>query len=136
MPNMTVTSNDLNTPVLEAGEFRDELLTFTAAGTLVAGTLLARHSGGATPSNKLEPFVVGGAEGRGVPLAILTYDVTATAAGDEAIRAGVSGKFRKERLVIDADGSDVNITNNIIDQLRDYGLVPVNVDELNIADNS
>lgn len=70
-----------------------------------------------------------------MPKAILTYDVTATAAGDVPIRAGVAGGYRKERLVIDADGDDSNVTPAILDQLRAYGLVPVNVNELGILDN-
>jgi len=83
----------------------------------------------------LVPYVIAGAGGAQIPLAILTYDVTATAAADIPIRAGVKGSFRKERLVIDADGDDSNITNAILDQLRHYGLVATNINELNILDN-
>lgn len=36
---------------------------------------------------------------------------------------------------IDADGDDTNIDKAVIDQLRDYGLTPIDVDELNILDN-
>jgi len=133
---MTVTNVDTGpSPILQNASFRDDTLIFAAADTLVAGTILARHTGGATPSNKLEPFVKGGAEGRGVPVAILTYTVEATAAGDIPARVGVAGEYRKEELVIDADGSDVNIDAVVTDQLRDYGFVPIDVDELNILDN-
>jgi hypothetical protein len=55
--------------------------------------------------------------------------------GDVAIRAGVAGKYRKERLVIDADGDASNVDDVVIDQLRDYGLVPIDVQELGILDN-
>lgn len=130
--SMTVTNVDLGNVILQDAKFRDELLTFGAGGTVKEGTILARDS----VSGKLVPFVVGGATNEnGIPKAILTYDVTATAAGDEAIRAGVAGGFRKERLVIDADGDASNITDAILDQLRDYGLVPVDVQELGILDN-
>lgn len=130
--NMTVTNVDLGNVILQDAQFRDELLTFGASGTVVEGTILARDS----VSGKLVPFVVGGATNEnGIPKAIVTYDVTADAAGDVPIRAGVAGGYRKERLVVDADGDDSNITDAIIDQLRDYGLVPVNVQELGILDN-
>lgn len=130
--NMTVTNVDLGNVILQDAKFRDELLTFGAGGTVKEGTILARDS----VSGNLVPFVVGGATNEnGIPKAIVTYDVTATVAGDVAIRAGVAGGYRKERLVIDADGDDSNITDAILDQLRDYGLVPVNVAELGILDN-
>lgn len=84
---------------------------------------------------KIVPFAIDGDGGAQNPKAILTYDVTATGAGDVAIRAGVAGAYRKERLIIDADGDGSNITDAILDQLRDYGLVPIDVQELNILDN-
>lgn len=129
--NMTVTNVDLGNVILQDAKFRDETLSFAAAGTVKEGTILGR----VTASGKLVPFATGAADGSEVPKAILTYDVTAAAAGDVAIRAGLAGGFRKERLVIDADGDDSNITDAILDQLRDYGLVPVNVAELGILDN-
>ena len=52
-----------------------------------------------------------------------------------AIRAGVAGKFVKERLVIDADGDATNVDDVVLDQLRSYGLVALDVQELNILDN-
>lgn len=132
MANLTTTNNDLGTVLVGDAEFKDDLLTFTGADTYVEGTILARDS----VSLKLIAFVKGGvANENGIPKAILTYDVVATGAGDIAIRAGVAGVFRKEKLVIDADGDDSNVDNAVTDQLRDYGLVPLNVDELNIQDN-
>lgn len=128
---MEVTNVDWGSVILQDAKFRDELLTFGAAGTVKEGTILARD----TASGKLVPFASAGTGGAEVPKAIVTYDVTASAAGDVAIRAGVAGGFRKERLVIDADGDDSNVTDAILDQLRDYGLVPVNVSELGILDN-
>lgn len=234
MSNITITNLDLGSVILQNAEFRNELLKFTGAGTVVEGTILARQSvsttvtaaadggntgdgtvtlatvvagpevplvgaynfecieavtnggvfklvdpndavvngyipltvgaGGTTviESNGLQftvtdgatdfivgdkfsltvaadgdlvPYVIAGAGGAQIPVAILTYDVTATGAADIPVRAGVKGSFRKERLVIDADGDDSNITNAILDQLRNYGLVAINVNELNILDN-
>lgn len=84
---------------------------------------------------KLVPYAIAGAGGAQIPKAVLTYDVTTTGAGDVAIRDMVSGAVRAERLVIDADGDDSNITDAILDQLRDYALVSIDVQELNILDN-
>lgn len=133
MANITITSNDLDSPILCGAEFRDDTLTFAGADTFAAGTILARDS----VSLKLVPFVKGGVTNEnGIPKAIMTYDVTKAGAGDEPVRAAVSGQYRKEKLIIDADGDDSNIDAAVIDQLRDYDLTPIDVDELNIADNS
>lgn len=132
MPNMTVENVDRGNVILQEADFRDELLTFAGAGTVVEGTILARDS----VSQKLVPFVKGGTTNEnGIPKAILTYDVEAAGAGDEPIRAGVAGKYRKERLVIDADGDDSNVDAAVMDQLRDFGLTPIDVNELNVLDN-
>jgi hypothetical protein len=133
MANITITENNLNTPIHDSAEFRDDVITFAGADVLSPGTLLARDS----VSLKLVIFVKGGTtNGNGIPKAILTYPVTATGAGDIPVRVAVAGRYRKDNLVIDADGDSSNIDNEVIDQLRDYGLIPIDVDELNIADNS
>ena len=132
MPDPTITNIDNSTVIIEGAKFKDDLLTFAGADTFVEGTILARDS----VSLKYVIFVKGGITNEnGIPKAILTYDVTAAGAGDVAIRAGIAGVFRKEKLVIDADGDDSNVDNAVIDQLSDYGLTPLNVDELNIPDN-
>ncbi len=132
MTNLVITNVDVGSVILEGGEFRDELLTFGGAGTVVEGTILARDS----VSDKLVPYVKGGVTNEnGIPKAIVTYDVVALGAGDETIQAGVSGSYRKQRLVIDADGDDSNIDAVVMDELRDYGLVSIDVQELNILDN-
>lgn len=132
MSNITITNNALTSPIMSDAEFRDELLTLAGADSIAAGTILARDS----VSLKLVLFVKGGSTNQnGIPKAILTYPVTSTGAGDVPVRAAVSGKFRKERLIIDADGTGANVDAAVLDQLRDYALVPINVTELNIADN-
>lgn len=132
MTNFTVTNNDLKSPILQEADFRDDTLTFAGADTFVAGTILARDS----VSLKLVPFVKGGVTNQnGIPKAILTYEVTAAGAGDVPVRAAVTGKYRKEELVIDADGDASNVDAAVIDQLRAYGLTPIDVSELNILDN-
>jgi len=132
MANLTITNVDIGNVILQDADFRDELLTFGGAATVLEGTILARDS----VSGKLVPFVKGGVTNEnGIPKAIVTYDVVAAGAGDVAIRAGVAGKYRKERLVIDADGDASNVDDVVIDQLRDYGLVAIDVQELGILDN-
>jgi len=132
MANLTITNVDLGSVILKDGEFRDDLLTFAGAATVVEGTILARDS----VSLKLVPFVKGGSTNEnGIPKAVLTYPVTATGAGDEAVRDMVSGSVRASRLVIDADGDNSNVDAAVLDQLRDYSLVTIDVQELNILDN-
>lgn len=132
MSNITVTNVDIGNVILKDGEFRDDLLTFAGAATVKEGTILARDS----VSLKLVPFVKGGVTNEnGIPKAVITYDVTATGAGDVAIRDMVSGSVRAQRLVIDADGDASNVDAAVLDQLRDYTLVSIDVQELNILDN-
>ena len=132
MANITTTNNDLGTVILADEKFDDGLLTFAGAATAIEGTILARDS----VSLKFVPYVIGGvANENGIPKAVLTYDVVAAGAGDEAIRAMVGGRVRAERLVVDADGDATNITDAILDQLRDYSIVAQSVAELNILDN-
>lgn len=131
MPNMTVTTVDLGSVVLRDCEFRDNTLAFTAAGTVLEGTLLARNG----TSGKLVPYATGGADGVGTPIAVITYEASRESAGDLAIRACVKGSLRKQRLVIHADGDDSNITPAIIDSLRDFGIVAVDVEDSSALDN-
>ena len=130
--NMTVTNVDLGSVILKNAQHRDDTITFAGADVFAEGTILARDS----VSGKLVLFVKGGATNEnGIPKAVLTYDITATGAGDLPGRAMISGEVRKERLIIDADGDDSNIDAAVIDQLRDYGIVAINVTELAELDN-
>lgn len=132
MANLTTTNLNIGSSILQEADFRDDTLTLAGADTIVAGTILARDSS----TLKLVLFVKGGTTNEnGIPKVILTDEVVATGAGDSAVRVAVAGKFRKERLIIDADGDDSNIDAAVIDQLRDYGLTPINVTELNDLDN-
>ena len=111
-------------------------LTFTitdAATDFVAGdtaTLTVVANG------KMVPYAIAGLGGAQSPTAVLTYDVTAAGAGDVAIRAMISGGVVKERLIISADGDGSNITDAILDQLRDFTIVSEKVEELSQFDNS
>ena len=132
MANITKTTIDNGGPVLKDAVMRDELLTAAGAHSFLKGTILARD----TSTHKMVPYVKGGStNGNGVPSAILTYQVDAAGAGDTPVRVAVDGMFRKERLVIDADGTAANVDYAVIDLLRVYGLVPIDTRELNIYDN-
>lgn len=132
MPNLTITNVDIGSVILEEGKFRDDLLTFAGVATILEGTILARDS----VSLKLVPFVKGGVTNEnGIPKAVLTYEVTSVGAGDIPVRDMVSGSVRAGRLVIDADGDATNVDNKVLDQLRDFSLVAIDIQELNILDN-
>lgn len=132
MSNITITNNDTGNVILKDAQFRDGAVTFTGPGTLAEGTILAVDSS----SLKFVPFVKNGINNEnGIPKAILTYDVVAAGAGYVQCRVAVAGSYRKELLIIDADGDASNVDQAVIDQLRDYGLVSIDVKELNILDN-
>lgn len=132
MSNITITNNTIGNVILQDAQFRDGAITFTGAGTLAEGTILAVDSS----TLKFVPFVKGGTTNEnGIPKAILTYDVAAAGAGDVQSRVAVAGSYRKELLIIAADGDASNVDQVVIDQLRDYGLVSIDVKELNILDN-
>ena len=44
MPNSTITTVNIGKVILKSAEFRDELLVFAGAATVVSGTLLARKA--------------------------------------------------------------------------------------------
>lgn len=125
MSNITVTNIDRNSPILEGGRYRDDVLVAAEATTFKEGTILTRAAG------KLAPYAAGGTG----PVVVLTYDVVASAAGDIPVRVAVSGDFRAEKLVLHADGDASNITVVELDHLRNFGFVAVDVQELNIPDN-
>jgi len=132
MSNLTITNIDLGNVILKSAEFEDGLLTFAGAGTVLAGTILARDS----VSLKFIPFVKGGSTNEnGIPKAVVTYDIVATGAGDIAIRAMIKGNVKKSLLIIDADGDDSNIDLAVRDQLRNYNINVFVVLELTQYDN-
>jgi hypothetical protein len=122
MANPTSTSVDLGSVALEGEAFADDLLTFGGAATYAAGTILARDSS----TLKYIAFVKGGVtNGNGVPKAVLTYDVVAAGAGDIKVRALIKGLVKKQRLIIIADGNDSNVDAAVRDQLRAFGITPI-----------
>jgi hypothetical protein len=132
MSNLVNTTVDLGTVQVRDCEFRDELLNLAGADELVEGTILARHNG----TLKLQLYVKGGSSNEnGIPKVVLAHAVSAAGSGDVAVRVISGGIVNKNRLVIDADGDDSNIDNAVIDQLRSFAIVPVNVANLGWPDN-
>lgn len=132
MSNLEVTQNATNGVVVWEPVFRPEQVTFAAAGTLKAGTILARS----TASLKMVPFVIGGTTaGNGVPSAVLINDVTATAAGDVSASPLIGGQVRANDLIVLADGDASNITAKEVDELRSFGIITRNTNQLSIQDN-
>ena len=129
--SMTVTNVDLGSVELWNGVFQDEVFTAASAKTFLEGTILARL----TATGKLVVYEIGGTGGAEIPLAVLNHDLVVAAPGDVKIRPMLSGKVIKERLVVDADGDDSNITLAILDQMRDFTIVAQNVPDISILDN-
>lgn len=132
MANIAITNIDTGSIALRNEEFADDSITFAGADVLAAGTILAR----ATTTGKLVIYAKGGStDGNGVPVAVLTYPVTATTAGNVAARVLISGTVNASRLVIDADGDASNVDATVLDDLRNVGIVGVPVDQLGRYDN-
>ena len=132
MANLTTTVNSYKHLIIDNPTYTDELLTLGGADVIAAGTILARS----TATLKLVLYVKGGvAAGNGVPCAVLTYEVTATGAGDTPIRPLIGGEVNRTALVIDADGTSANIDGTVVDLLRARGIIPLPVANLSVLDN-
>jgi len=112
--------------------YQDDVVKFAGAGTLLAGTIMARD----TTDLKLVPYVKGGAtNGNGVPKCVLLDALTAAGAGDVTTRPVISGRLRKGDLVINADGDASNIDAAVEDQLRTFTIIAQPTDQLSEYDN-
>jgi hypothetical protein len=128
---MEITNVDLGAVFLEAGPAKDFPLTFSGAGTMKEGTILAYN----TSTNKLVPFATSGANGIDNPRFVLSYDVTADGAGDELVRVPLSGVVAFERLIISADGDNSNLTQQHRNAMGVNGFQVVDVQQLARLDN-
>lgn len=127
MPNPTSTAIDQGFIGLGDNEYRDESVKFAGAATLLAGCIMARD----TADGTLVPFVIGGVtNGNGVPDSVLSEPLVATGAGNLPFRVIISGRVNKSRLVVNADGSAVNLTGAHEATLRARAIVPVRVDQI------
>lgn len=127
MANREETSIDIGALKFETGEHEHHLLTLAGTDDIAKGTILARHSG----TGKFSLFVKGGSSnGNGIPKGVLTHDVSRVGAGDVPVSVLTKGTVNQKRLIIDADGDDSNIDAAVLDQLRDYGITPVDVEQV------
>ena len=102
-------------------EDRRETVAFAGTDTFVYGTIFSRS----TASGKLALYVKGGAtDGNGVPVAILLESsINRTGSGDvTGVLVLTSGKVRKDKLVIDADGNSTNIDAVVMSLLQSQGI--------------
>lgn len=86
-------------------------------------------------NGKITVFNPAGAGGAQKIKGVLTNEISRATAGNEPFRMMVSGKVRKNRLIIDVDGDGDNITDAILDQLRGIGITPVDVPKQSKLDN-
>ena len=135
MSNITTTDVNAGSVEIRDGEFEDDTLDIAAGATFKEGTILARDSS----SLKLVIYVKGGSTNEnGIPKCVLPKEHVADDSSDQRVRVLVKGIVNKQRLVIHADGDDSNVDAAVKDQLRSYGIVPLEVQQLshNSADDS
>lgn len=132
MTNPVITNCDRSGVLIDGRSSQPDIITFAGAGTLLAGTILARDS----VSLKLVPFVKGGSTNEnGIPKTLITCAVTATGAGDETVSVLTDATVRKDKLVIDADADNSNVDAAVLDQLRAYNIIVEGVKDLSELDN-
>lgn len=133
-PDPAILNIDNSNVIFRSAQFNHNAeITFAGADTFAAGTILAVDS--STLLYVL--FVKGGSTNEnGIPKAVLTYELIAAGAGDVGgQQVMIAGSVRKEKLIIDADGDDSNIDQAVIDQLRDYSIIPEFVTDVSELDN-
>lgn len=133
MANKVITNVDTGSVELRDGEFRDAEITFAGAGTYVAGTLLAVPT--AAPAGPYFAWLNSAVDGTEVAVALLTYDVEATGAGDVPARVLIAGVVNKTRLVENSTGTGANVTEAIVRQLQDNKITALDTDQLARVDN-
>jgi len=98
-------------------------------GDIVTATVAAQTG---TP---LVPYAVAGTNGAQVPRAVLCYPITVTSGGSVAADALVKGVVRKDRLIIDADGTGANVTDAVMDLLASTGITVLLNTDVSVLDN-
>ena len=86
-------------------------------------------------NGKVVPFAIAGVCGAQNPSLVANFDIEALGAGDITTRLIKQGQVREQNLIIDLDGTGVNITQEHLDALQVEGISATNVEELNILDN-
>lgn len=104
--------------------------TIGAGGAIATVTITTAGAGYANTDTGVKPNVIPAYAS--VPACVLRDDLTATGAGNVAIRAIVGGQVRADRLVIDtAETVDEEVRTN----LRSAGIIAITCDELYSQDN-
>ena len=132
MADPVITNNDVGQIAITAGDFEHQT-PWTAGGAdvLAAGTIMARL----TATGKWGIYDPGGAGGLEIAKGVLTYEATATGAGDVPVAVLVRGTVNQDRLIIDADGDGSNVTEAVVDDLRSNGILAKPVSQLAQLDN-
>lgn len=131
--SITITNVDIGSVQLGNGQFRDAEITFAGAATYPAGTLLAVPT--AAPAGPYFAWLNSASDGTEVAVAVLTYDVTASGAGDVPCRVLVAGDVIQERLIEASTGDGSNIDEETIRQLQDNNITALNTAQLARVDN-
>lgn len=130
--NLTMTAGAGAATVMEAAGLQFTVTDGTTDFIVGDSFTLTVASGG----NKLVPYAAAGAGGAQIATDVLTYDVVTDAAGDVAIRSMVSGRVRLERLIVAQPDTKATSTHPAIEQLRQRGIIAVEVTELGYLDNT
>lgn len=133
---ITITNVDKGNVLLESSEhgFEEVLLDVPANTTMQEGLILAVT----TATGRYVAFNSGGSGGAEIPKTVLTYDVVNSTGGlvQTPVRVPTTAKVRAERLRIGTTATDDTGVNRAVrDQLRDFGIFPINVNELTELDN-
>lgn len=125
MANITITDVDYGSIMLGGEEFEDGILAAAAGGVVPQGTVLEKSGtdwvfGSATPT-------------AGAALGVLTYDVDIAAAGDIPIRVLITGRVDRTRLLL--NGSTNPVPQAVVDALRNFSIIALDVDHLGSYDN-
>jgi hypothetical protein len=129
---LLITDNTVPEFWLSDGVFESEVFTAPGADTFAKGTLLARL----TSSSKLVPYETAQSDGSEIPLALLAEELITTGSGDTTLRVFLSGKVRKDQLLVYTGGSPVVPTTLELDLLHNFGIIGLSDRELLRFDNS
>lgn len=89
-----------------------------------------------TADGKVVPYdPTSGAGGVQTPYAVLAYQIVAAGAGNIPCRPIVAGEIDRSKLIIDADGTGVNVTDSVVAALRAMGIIATDVAQLARLDN-
>ncbi len=126
---ISITTRNIDGVVINNAVFLPVTLTFTAAEAWPAGAVLGRL----TASGNYVRYDPTANDGSQVPSAVLTDEVSSSAAGNTPYTVMVQGEVRAQRLVI-KDGTVLNDAQRFA--LRDYSIIARDTFQITEADNS